>query len=367
MCGKYLNTTGVCGPIWTIFQLRFSDRAVNVRRVGTTVEAYPDYRRLPPYIPIDPWGIPSSPATPPTPPPLPPWDRVNYPRKGLPKEPALPWPDEPPKAPTSTLIDMPQDIRIRSVPATVSMDVSAAKVSANCMLQKYVDISGGMGFWNVRVTWPVADTWVRVYAGSPAVEIPNGGVFSTLWLDGSSMNDYMAAFTVSAVAPPDGVSTSTITFTLVAYCGLGTYWPLINKQGNTITAGCTVTVTNHIFTGQLQFDPIVQYDIPPQGAVIPASVISPCVGTGDNRTWTADFAPWGVATIKKLDGDWLCDWVTSNGVSTATYLPGTGVLTLDAVGAPTMIGSTPVDFVPLPVGYVYYRGVIIISPVILPG
>lgn len=250
--GKLLNTTGVNPPIWSIAQLRFSDRIVNVRRTSSVLDVHPDYLPLPPYIPIDPFD-PEDPEPPPPvpffPPAVPdPFDPGDWPADG-PKAPPVDPTTPTPAGPTFTYPSLPWNVAIRCVPASSTIDVTEGETSKTTTLEKYIDYGNwGSGEYYVRISWPTEYTWFSCGGAG------NGGINSTLWLSGP-LGTYEQDYTGGVSSDmPDGDYSVPVTFTLCAYTGLGTYGNLKNAQGQDITATWNVLITKYFAVLEVEPD-----------------------------------------------------------------------------------------------------------------
>jgi hypothetical protein len=242
MNGKMLNTTGVSGPVWSIGQFRFSDRIMNVRRTSSVLEAYADYHPIAPYIPFNPEE----------PTPEDPVDPVPNPGRG--NAPWLPdYPEDGPKAPDPALIPqptpagpnwtiplLPWECKVRCVPASGTIDLALGPETFSSVLDKYVDVGwGGTGDNYFKVE--LSESWLRMSLGG------NGDIISTDWPDGDTFGlspTFLQNFSVSTSSPPIGISVGVVSFTMMAYTGLGTYQPVVDSSGDKISANFTVTVKN---------------------------------------------------------------------------------------------------------------------------
>ena len=257
--GKCLNTTGVSSPVWSINQLRFSNRITNVRRVGSTVEAYPDYFPIAPFIPLPKPAFtdPSQPSQPGnggiT---TPPWNPPDWPESG-PKAPTVAKPVPAPAKPTNTGSNTPINIKMKCVPSAVTLTLPGGPTSTTIQLDKYVDVGSGGGFSSVRVTWPLSATWISVATGYISTAVANGGVFETTWSDGGA-SEAIANVTISTdnTAPMGTTTVTPVTFTLVSSVAgdsinnqtqvTGRFNTLIGYNNQPVSAVCAVSVANPI-------------------------------------------------------------------------------------------------------------------------
>jgi hypothetical protein len=221
----------------------------NVRRTSSILEAFADYNPLPPYIPLkeeDPEEPnPDKPSTPPTR--YAPWDPVDWPQDG-PKAPTSPLPSPAPARPSYTIPYTPWNIKIRCVPSAITMDADDGPITGSTILEKYIDISTLGGFCDIMITFSPVYAWF----GAPT---SNGGIVSTLWIDGSlGSHEAHYGFSIDPTTMPAGTYTIPVTFTLMSSVGLGTYTPLIGKDGQPITAVCTITAHKNppLYTGALK-------------------------------------------------------------------------------------------------------------------
>ena len=243
--GKCLNTTGISGPVWSIGQLKFSDRLTNVRRVGTTVEAYSDYRSFPP------WIVKKQSTTDPTPEPpvyiTPPWSPTDFPTTGPKSPPSYPTPQ--PKTPTYQQPSQPVDwIRITCTPSSFNFNTDTGYLSGTSVLEA---LTSQLLTWSyVKVEWDKTTTWLTCSAGT------NGSVYETSWDDGSmSVHQQNVTFTASS-SVPYGTYSTIVKFTLMTYTGSDTYQPVVDGSGTPIAASCSINLINPtppVYTGTINF------------------------------------------------------------------------------------------------------------------
>jgi hypothetical protein len=329
--GKILNTTGVSAAIWSISQLKFSDRITNVRRVGSTMQAYPDYRRLPPYIPLKKHTT-TDVSVIPTPSLRAPWQPPEWPQS----YPLPTWPN-PVRSPQYTQATIPlYYFRLTCTPSAFAFNASTGPTSGTTVLEalsnNYVTDS------DIKVSWDSHVNWLATSCGG------NGNVFNTLWDDGT-MSTHQQNITISVIpgAVPPGTTTVTITFTLVACSSFDdVFQPVVDGSGAIIKATCVVTVTKDppLFTGTMK---ITTTRVDSTGISFgPRVDLAYLVNTtGSNATGTLDGLDFHVRKLAVQEqgvaaGTWVVDY---EGVPYWQYTPGYGSTTsLEAITGWTMDG-----------------------------